>query len=120
MTKEHPQLPDQQLIEMLFALVPVDGSTVGNTTLMRAIDEILKAKGQLLNEDDYWRAQASLVTSGVLSKGQGRGGSVRRTNTDNSSTQFNESADGFELETQQKPATAENTQNLRSAANLLM
>lgn len=123
MTQEHPSLPDQQLIEMLLKLVPVDGSTVGNTALKRALDDMLKAEGKRLNEDDYWRVQASLVASGALSKGQGRGGSVRRTDIKETSSQRHAPAvneDGFELEAQDKPATTENAQNLHSAANLLI
>jgi adenine-specific DNA-methyltransferase len=117
MTQEHPSMPDQQLIEMLLKLVPVDGSTVGNTALKRALDDMLKAEGMRLNEDDYWRVQASLVASGALSKGQGRGGSVRRTDIKETSSQRHAPAvneDGFELEAQDKPATTENAQSVRS------
>jgi len=123
MTQEHPSLPEQQLIEMLLKQVPLDGSTVGNTALKRALDDILKAEGKQLNEDDYWRVQASLVASGMLAKGQGRGGSVRRTDIKEASSQLHapgDDEDGFELESQDKPATTENAQNLRSAANLLI
>ena len=110
MTQEHPPMPDQQLIDMLLALVPVDGSTVGNTALKRALDEMLKAEGKQLNEDDYWRVQASLVASSTLSKGQGRGGSVRRTDITAPSSHLNALTDGkdsFVLEAQDKPVTAE-------------
>jgi adenine-specific DNA-methyltransferase len=109
MTKEQSSMSDQLLTEMLLPLVPQDGATVGNTALKRALDEQLQAQGLRLNENDYWRVQASLVASGVLTKGQGRGGAVRRSGVAASSAQpmdLADGEDGFELQTQQKPATA--------------
>ncbi len=61
MTQKQSLMSDQLLIEMLMALMPQDGSTVGNTALKRALDEQLQAQGLRLNEDDYWRVQAKLV-----------------------------------------------------------
>ena len=116
MTKEQTPTPDQQLTEMLLALVPQDGSTVGNTALKRALDEKLQADGGRLNEDDYWRIQASLVASGVLAKGQGRGGSVRLTGVKADSSMpadLADGEDGFELQTQEKPATAPSESSTR-------
>jgi adenine-specific DNA-methyltransferase len=104
MTKEQPLTLEQQLL----ALVPQDGSTIGNTALKRALDEKFQAYGSQLNEDDYWRVQANLVATGVLTKGQGRGGSVRLTGEQKDasiSADLAEGVDGFELQTQEKPAT---------------
>ncbi|WP_409993333.1 hypothetical protein [Plasticicumulans sp.] len=61
-----PTLPLQQA---LLALVPADGSSIGNTALRKALG---------VPEADYWAAQAALVADGTLLKGAGRGGSVRR------------------------------------------
>lgn len=105
MTKEQPLTLEQQLL----ALVPQDGSTIGNTALKRALDEKLQAGGNRLIEDDYWRVQSSLVSSGVLAKGQGRGGSVRLTSVKSDSSMpadFADGEDGFELQTQEKPVLA--------------
>lgn len=108
MSKEQSSMSDQLLTEMLLALVPRDGATVGNTALKRALDEQFQAQGLLLNEDDYWRVQVGLVASGVLTKGQGRGGSVRRSGLDAGPphpVDLADGEDGFELQTQEKPAT---------------
>lgn len=108
MTQEQSSMSDQLLTEMLLALVPQDGATIGNTALKRALDEQLQAQGLRLNEDDYWRVQANLVASGVLTKGQGRGGSVRRSGLAAGSPQpvdLADGEDGFELQSQEKPAT---------------
>lgn len=72
------ELSQDRVIECLLSLVPEDGSTVGNTTLRRDLEAKLKAEGFTLTEDDYWAAQLALIGEGVLSKGRGKGGSVRR------------------------------------------
>ena len=58
--------------------VPSDGSTIGNTALRREIETLLLSEGLSIGDDDYWQAHSALVADGVLLKGQGRGGSVRR------------------------------------------
>ena len=111
MTKDQIQTPDQQLTGMLLELVPQDGSPVGNTALKRGLEEKLQALGSELNEDDYWRAQAHLVSSGLLAKGQGRGGSVRRTSSEKTSEKLSDLAikeGSFELQTQVKPKSVTN------------
>jgi len=117
MTKDQIQKPDQQLTEMLMELVPHDGSPVGNTALKRGLEEKLQAQGSELNEDDYWRAQAQLVSSGFLAKGQGRGGSVRRTSSEEAAEQLSDLENkegGFELQTQVKPISAINGPTART------
>ncbi len=57
--------------------MPTDGSTVGNTTLRRALEEALAAKGQQVTEDDYWAAQTALIEEGFIATSKGRGGSVK-------------------------------------------
>jgi adenine-specific DNA-methyltransferase len=76
----HRPLHDRQqrLAELLLTLVPTDGSTIGNTALWRAMKARLATTGQPVPQEDYWQVQAALVAQGVLVKGQGRGGSVRR------------------------------------------
>jgi len=54
--------------ERLLALVPTDGSTVGNTALIRQL-------GWAGNR--YWYARDYLLESGVLIRAKGRGGAVR-------------------------------------------
>lgn len=63
-----------ELEQGLLALVPVDGSSIGNQSLLERL------KGQLpeLNEDAFWAARDALIEQGVLVKGRGRGGSVLR------------------------------------------
>lgn len=61
--------PIPPLQQALLALVPADGSSIGNTALRKALG---------VPEADYRAAQAALVADGTLLKGAGRGGSVRR------------------------------------------
>ena len=62
----------------MLSSVPADGAAIGNTALRRAIEGLLQAEGLTFGDDDYWQAHAALIAQGVLVKGQGRGGSVRR------------------------------------------
>lgn len=64
-----------KLRDALLQLVPADGTTIGNARLRQALGEQL---GREVSEDDYAKARDALVAEGVLAKGQGRGGSVRR------------------------------------------
>lgn len=72
-----PSLQDR-VKRAMFSIVPADGSTIGNTALRREIEALLQSEGLSIGEDDYWQAHGALVADGVLLKGQGRGGSVRR------------------------------------------
>lgn len=67
----------RKIRELMLALVPADGSPIGNTTLRRELEARLAADGMSLSEEDYWQAHSALVAQGLLVKGQGRGGSVR-------------------------------------------
>lgn len=53
----------------LLDLVPIDGGTIGNTTLMRSLG---------WDEERYWRVRGSLIAEGTIERQRGRGGSVRR------------------------------------------
>lgn len=68
----------QQVQELMLSLVPADGSPIGNTALRREIETRLAADGVSISEEDYWQAHSALVAQGLLVKGQGRGGAVRR------------------------------------------
>jgi hypothetical protein len=57
----------------LLALVPADGSTVGNTALIRQLGWA---------ENRYWYARDSLLETGVIVRAKGRGGAVRRAHPD--------------------------------------
>jgi len=71
-----------RLKKALLAIVPQDGSTIGNKALRRGIEGRLAAEGVSITEEDYWQVHADLIAEGVLVKGQGRGGSVRRVLSD--------------------------------------
>jgi adenine-specific DNA-methyltransferase len=73
-----PDSTQHRIRECLLALVPEDGSPIGNTALRRDLEANLKLEGFTLTEDDYWAAHLKLISEGILLKGQGRGGSVRR------------------------------------------
>ena len=78
----HPSSQDlhQRLADCLLARVPAYGKPIGNTALWREIEAELTAAGDAVTQDDYWQVHAQLVSQGLLLKGQGRGGSVRRAN----------------------------------------
>ena len=58
----------------ILAAVPADGSSIGNQSLF----EQLSRRFPALLEEDYWQQRDALIAEGVLARGRGRGGSVRR------------------------------------------
>ena len=58
----------------ILACVPADGSSIGNQSLL----ERLSHQFPTLDEQAYWQLRDALIAEGVLAKGRGRGGSVRR------------------------------------------
>ncbi len=69
---------NQPLIDALYAMVPADGTAIGNGTLRKALSEHLVRD---VSETEYFEAQQALVDAGRLVKGKGRGGSVARAAT---------------------------------------
>jgi len=65
---------DAQLRELILALVPDDGSTIGNARLLKRLGEEAGEVDKL----DYEQVRDGLIEEGVLGKGRGRGGSVYR------------------------------------------
>ena len=49
--------------------MPSDGSTIGNTTLIRTLN---------WGERRYWSVRDSLLEAGAITRARGRGGAVRR------------------------------------------
>ncbi len=70
-----------ELEQALLAAVPVDGSSIGNQSLL----DRLKGQFPDLSEDAFWVARDGLIEQGVLQKGRGRGGSVLRAQASGSS-----------------------------------
>ncbi len=66
------------LTELLLGLVPVDGSMVGNQTLCQQFLYAAAAAGYKSPGGVYEVLRDELVKKGLLEKGKGRGGSVRR------------------------------------------
>jgi len=79
----------------LLELLPEDGTSLGNQKLRTQIAAMLGAE---VPEDDYSAARDALVAEGLLAKGQGRGGSVRR---------IVDHAAPLTLEVQEKPLGAD-------------
>lgn len=105
----------------MLSIVPSDGSTIGNTALRREIEKLLLSEGLSIGDDDYWQAHSALVADGVLLKGQGRGGSVRRAQVPDKASSgatgdLADDADGFTLQTQQAPDLSTQTLTKPSAA----
>ncbi|GGE58281.1 DNA methyltransferase [Halopseudomonas oceani] len=69
-----------RLSQSLLALVPVDGSSIGNQSLF----EQLSAAFPDLSQDAFVDARDALIAQGVLQKGRGRGGSVKRSEAEGS------------------------------------
>ncbi|WP_417546652.1 type I restriction-modification system subunit M [Marinobacter sp.] len=69
-----------RLAESLLALVPVDGSSIGNQSLF----EQLGAAFPDVPQEAFAEARDALIAQGVLQKGRGRGGSVKRREADGS------------------------------------
>ena len=63
-----------ELNQALLAVVPADGSSIGNQSLL----ERLRGQFPQLTEEAFWDARDALIEQGVLQKGRGRGGSVLR------------------------------------------
>lgn len=93
----------------MLSLVPADGSAIGNTALRRAIENHLTPGGLTVDEEVYWQAHTSLIGEGVLMKGQGRGGSVRRAQAASGGAvgDLADAADGFALQVQVQAAPAQ-------------
>jgi len=70
----------QSLAETLLALVSPDGSAIGNQSLFQKFSDAATARGQRVAEADFEQLKEELVATGVLVKGKGRGGSLRRAN----------------------------------------
>jgi hypothetical protein len=73
--------PDEKkrLSEILLDLVPKDGTSVGNKTLLQNLRQAAKKK-QLhdIPDEAYWEVRNDLIARGLVEKGRGRGGSVYR------------------------------------------
>ncbi|AGX87430.1 site-specific DNA-methyltransferase [Candidatus Symbiobacter mobilis] len=111
-----PTHPDPPLTELLLALVHSDGSPIGNTTLQRALEAKLASMGCTpLTEGAYWQAHAALVTQGLLVKGQGRGGSVRRAAPPTPQADLADGADALALHPQAVPEVVAQAATLPAA-----
>lgn len=67
-------LPEEILkySEKLLALVPKDGSSIGNKSLQTKLKESFKK----LSEEEFWEIRNNLIEEGKLLRGRGKGGSV--------------------------------------------
>ncbi|MGA7801617.1 MAG: hypothetical protein WCC36_12485 [Gammaproteobacteria bacterium] len=64
--------------KLLLGLVPDDGESIGNRKLQQRFLQVADDHGFKVTERDFVALKESLVTSGALVLGRGRGGSVRR------------------------------------------
>jgi len=68
-----------ELVELLFELLPEDGSAVGNGTLTdRFADSVMTRFGVVVDGRMYERCKGALLAAGRARRGKGRGGSVAR------------------------------------------
>lgn len=73
-----PGTRQQQLQDILLALLPSDHSPVGNGTLSEEFLKGAKAQGLKVAADEFQAVREALVASGQAIKGKGRGGSTAR------------------------------------------
>jgi adenine-specific DNA-methyltransferase len=64
--------------DLILAKVPEDGSTIGNVSLFREVQQALEAEGREYDEAAVHTVREQLIAEGVLGKGRGRGGAVYR------------------------------------------
>ena len=65
--------------EILYSLIPDNGSNIGNTTLRALLRQrVREASGYNLTEDEYWAIRDALLEDGKVEIGRGKGGSVHR------------------------------------------
>jgi len=69
--------PIQRIKTVFLSLLPADGTTKGNATLRKEIEELLLEENLSVTEDQYKKAHTELVADGAVVAGKGRGGSVR-------------------------------------------
>jgi adenine-specific DNA-methyltransferase len=100
----------EDLADRLLALLPTDGSSIGNGALRQALSAAL---GRPVDEAEYLAAQRALVDAGRLVKGRGRGGSVARA-PDASATPA-----ALSLTAQERPADADKPKPKQAAMSLL-
>ena len=63
------------MIDIVLAHIPADGTPVGNIALKKRIAD---SESQSLSDAEYQQVRDYLVDQGILAKGGGKGGSVRR------------------------------------------
>ena len=85
----------QSLADILLDLVPADGAAIGNQSLFQRLAKAAHGAGHQVSETDFERLTAEFVAAGVLVKGAGRGGSLRRAHRE---------SDDFGLAEQTAPA----------------
>jgi len=64
--------------DLILSVVPEDGSTIGNVSLFREVQQALEADGREYDEAAVNAVRERLIAEGLLGKGRGRGGSVYR------------------------------------------
>lgn len=106
----------ESIKKAILAAVPADGSTIGNQSLLSAI----QGKLPELSDDDYLAARDQLISEGVLGRGRGRGGSVFLLSAsasvdDEAGEETDDGADNFELTVpeagQSRPRKGKNIQS---------
>ena len=100
-----------ELLARVLALVPEDGSSMGNQSLY----ERLKADLPQVTEEAYKAARDALVEQGLLAKGRGRGGSVSRAGASGQAR----AVTAAPRASKEKPAKAESNTTLQSLEKTL-
>ena len=70
--------PHTRIRELILAVVPADGRSIGNMSLCREVRQALEVDGGVYEEATVNEVREQLIAEGVLGKGRGRGGSVYR------------------------------------------
>lgn len=107
-----------ETIDLLLELVPADGSSIGNKTLLEVYSRQSEIAGLPHSEQLYWQIRDHLIEVGMLATGKGRGGSVYRLNVNKKNDEIEntreEDADLWAENSQSAVPIPANLEKLRS------
>ncbi|MEQ1439037.1 site-specific DNA-methyltransferase [Fontimonas sp. SYSU GA230001] len=103
-----------ELQEWVLDAVPKDGSGIGNQSLAKAVIAAAASRKQRAGESEVQNAVAALVDAGTLVRGKGRGGSVRRAQSESSAN----APAPLELQAQEIPEEAKRPKERQTMMSL--
>ncbi|WP_242522970.1 hypothetical protein [Thiocystis minor] len=106
MAQEHANA-EVGIVERLLELVPEDGTAIGNPALRQAFAQAAAELNSAFDAAAFEHAKQALLDRGLLLKGRGRGGTVRRAPPQDQ---------GFDLSPTAPPTPAQPPKTVRKAS----